>query len=80
MAFHHQPREHCQNLRCKEMYAHEPPDPEREARDAELYGTTESTAFWCLLTQTGRGPDGQAVGGSPCQRGRTCFVGIEDLT
>jgi len=80
MAFHFDPKTHCQNLRCKEMYAHGPRDGEREARDAELYGSYDATAFWCQLTQTARGPDGERVNGGGCGRGRTCFVGLEDLS
>ena len=80
MAFHHDVQAHCQHLRCKDMYAHQAPDPGRESADAELYGKCETTAFWCLVTQTGRGPDGEKVGGAPCRHGRSCFVGIEDLT
>lgn len=80
MAFHHDPRKHCQNLRCKEMYAQAPPDPEREARDAELYGVPDGTAFWCQITQTARGPDGERVKADICSSARSCFVGIEDLT
>jgi len=80
MAFHFDPKIHCQNLRCKEMYASEPRDLEREARDAEIYGVCETTAFWCQLTQTACGPDGQRVAGGACAHGRACFVGIDDVT
>ena len=80
MAFHFEPRTHCQNLRCKEMYAQAPRDPQKEAEEAELYGRYDATAFWCHLTQTGRGPDGQKANGSECCSGRSCFVGIDDLT
>ena len=80
MAFHFKPKNHCQNLCCKEMYAQEPPNPEREARDAELYGVADMTAFWCQLTQTARGPDNERVSAEFCSRQRECFVGIEDLT
>jgi hypothetical protein len=79
MAFHFDPRTHCQNLRCKEMYAREARDPEREAREAEAGGAGDTAAFWCLHTQTARGPDGARVTGTLCASGRVCFVGLEDL-
>jgi hypothetical protein len=79
MAFHFDPKTHCQNMRCKEMYAHEPRDREREAEMARLYGGGSSPAFWCLKTQTARGPDGGRVNDTGCSAGRSCFVGLEEL-
>ena len=79
MAFHFEPKVHCQHLRAKEMYAHEPKDPEREAAVREMYGSCEGTAFWCLLTQTARGPDGERVTKDLCGRARKCFLGIDDV-
>jgi hypothetical protein len=79
MSFHHDPKVHCQNLRAKEMFAQEPRDVAREEALAEEYGAYETTAFWCQLTQTGRGPDGRRANGRECCRARPCFLGIEEI-
>ena len=79
MAFQFDPRIHCQNLRCKEMYARDESDAARAAREAEHGGSSDTAAFWCLHTQTARGPDGARVTGTLCASGRACFVGLEDL-
>ncbi len=79
MSFHFDAKRHCQDLRAKEMFAQEPRDPRREEEIAEIYGTHHGTAFWCRLTQTGRGPDGARVDQDLCCRARRCFTGIEDL-
>lgn len=80
MAFHFEPKTHCQQLRCKEMFASQPRDVEREAEVAALYGTSKATAFWCQTTQTARGPDDQRVDDGRCLAGRRCFVGLDQLS
>ncbi len=80
MAFHFDPKTHCQNIRCKEMYSQAPRDQRWEEEMAEYYGSYDTTVFWCQLTQAGRGPDGERVDSGLCLRGRNCFINVDELT
>ena len=72
----------CIHLRSKQMY-YETASTRSAEHDAEidrLFGSCDTTAFWCQCTQTGRGPDSQISGRVECSKSaRKCFVGIENL-
>lgn len=59
---------HCLKLRTKGMYLHPVVDPD----EATFYDKYDSTAYWCALTQTGFGPDGQPVRPDACCGERRC--------
>lgn len=59
---------HCLKLRTKSMYIQAEVDP----AEATFYDRYDQTAWWCVLTQTGLGPDRQPVGPAACCEGRDC--------
>jgi hypothetical protein len=59
---------HCLRLRTKSMYIAAIVDP----AEATFYDPYESTAYWCVDTQCGFGPDGQPVRADTCCDGRCC--------
>jgi hypothetical protein len=80
MAARFDPTITCLNLRCKQMY-YEVDEPEDGATGEPRSGSCDTAAYWCLRTQTGRGPDEKPVGREACTHGgRTCFEGVAQLT
>jgi hypothetical protein len=59
---------HCMKLRTKSMYINSIVDP----LEATLYDPYETSAYWCVLTQTALGPDRQPVRPDACCAGRDC--------
>jgi hypothetical protein len=59
---------HCLKLRTKNMYVQSIVDPD----EATFYDKYEASAYWCVATQTGFGPDGQPVRPDVCCDGRGC--------
>jgi hypothetical protein len=59
---------HCMKLRTKSMYIQAVVDPAENT----FYDKYDQTAWWCVLTQTGLGPDRQPVGPGTCCEGRDC--------
>jgi hypothetical protein len=59
---------HCQKIRTKSMYIQAVVDPAA----ATFYDSYDQTAYWCVLTQTGLGPDRQPVRPDACCDGRGC--------
>lgn len=73
----------CLKLCSKEMTYERPEDRDaaHEAMIERLYGSCDTRAFWCGITQGARGPDGRVVGLPECSKpGRSCHVGLRDLT
>ena len=69
----------CLHLRCKQMFYKDPADgPDEDERPRT--SSSDTTAYWCQCTQTGRGPDEQRVGREECCSSRTCFVSVTSLT
>ena len=59
---------HCVRLRTKSMYVSAVVDPDERT----FYDSYESSAYWCVDTQSGFGPDGQAVRADVCCGDRGC--------
>lgn len=59
---------HCLKLRTKSMYLQAVVDP----AEGTFYDRYDQTAWWCVLTQTGLGPDRQPVRPDTCCDGRGC--------
>jgi hypothetical protein len=59
---------HCLRLRTKSMYVNAVLDP----AEATFYDPYETSAYWCLETQSGFGPDGQPVRPDICRGTRGC--------
>ena len=59
---------HCLKLRTKRMYLNAIVDPD----EATFCDPCESSAYWCVTTQSAFGPDGQPVRPDACQGGRGC--------
>jgi len=57
----------CNFLTCKEMFM--------EVEGSEPFHSG-SGSYWCALTQTAIGPDGQFVDDQACNSGRGCFSGV----
>ena len=74
----------CLKLLCKEMFYKDMSDTDGLEEDQEverLFGTCDTSMYWCDCTQTGRGPDDQPANKETCSRaGRSCYVGLSDLT
>jgi hypothetical protein len=62
------PGVHCLNLRHKGMYVTTGPDPD----EFTFYDRYDSTAYWCVETQRGFGPDGDPVRPDCCSGERAC--------
>lgn len=59
---------HCLRLRHKGMYVNAIVDP----AESTFYDSYDGTAYWCVSTQTGFGPDGNPVRPEECQSKRGC--------
>jgi hypothetical protein len=59
---------HCSRLRTKSMYLNAVVDP----AESTFYDPYDATAFWCVMTQTGFGPDGEPVRADLCHGERGC--------
>ena len=59
---------HCLRLRTKSMYIQAVLDP----AERTFYDSYDQTAWWCVLTQNGLGPDRQPVRPDDCCEGRGC--------
>jgi hypothetical protein len=51
------------------MYINAVVDPD----EATFYDAYDCSAYWCVMTQTGFGPDGQPVRADLCDSERGCF-------
>jgi len=60
--------EHCLKLRTKSMYINAVVDPD----EVTLYDSYDNSAYWCVSTQTGFGPDGEPVRADLCRGERGC--------
>ena len=58
----------CSNLRTKGMYVQSAVDP----AEMTFYDRYEGAAYWCVMTQTGLGPDRQPVRPDACCGERAC--------
>ncbi len=68
----------CQCLRAKTLF-YEPASPEVLGASAAPSGSERASEvglpegpFWCALTQSLIGPDGQMAGAESCRPGRSC--------
>lgn len=61
---------HCLKIRTKRMYVQTVVDP----AEATFYDAYDTSAYWCVLTQTGLGPDRQPVRPDTCCDGRDCCI------
>ena len=59
---------HCLKLRTKSMYINAVVD----RPDWTAYDSYDQTAWWCVKTQTGLGPDRHPVGPDACCGDRLC--------
>ena len=62
------PGVHCLKIRTKGMYVQSIVDPD----ESTFYDKYEASAYWCAMTQTGFGPDGEPVRPDLCCSGRGC--------
>ena len=79
MANEQERRPPCLDLRFKQMFYRDLNEPlsEYEARQRELYGPSDTNAYWCQRTQTGRGPDEQPVNRAACScADRKCYKSL----
>jgi len=58
----------CLKLRTKGMYINAVVDPD----ESTFYDAYDNSAFWCVTTQTGFGPDGEPVRPDLCCSKRDC--------
>lgn len=59
---------HCEHLRHKGMYVLTVVDQDEH----KFYDPYDATAYWCIKTMRGLGPDGQPVHRDHCQGSRDC--------
>ena len=59
---------HCLQLRTKSMYLNAVVDPGEQT----FYDSYDQTAWWCVKTQTGLGPDREPVNPEACCQHRGC--------
>ena len=59
---------HCLSIRTKSMYIASVVDP----AEATFYDSYEASAYWCVNTHSGFGPDGHPVRPDICCGGRGC--------
>ena len=59
---------HCLKLRTKSMYINAVVDPDAPTS----YDSYDQTAWWCVKTQTGLGPDREPVNPDACCGDRVC--------
>ena len=62
------PGVHCVKLRHKGMYVTAGPYPE----ESSFYDAYDATAYWCVETSRGFGPDGEPVRPDVCCGDRDC--------
>jgi hypothetical protein len=62
------PGVHCIKLRTKGMYVQSVVDPD----EAKFYDAADTAAYWCVMTQSGLGPDREPVRPDTCCGGRRC--------
>ena len=62
------PGVHCLQLRHKGMYVTSGPDPD----EFTFYDKYDATAYWCVQTSRGFGPDGHPVRPDVCCGDRVC--------
>jgi hypothetical protein len=60
----------CHKIRTKSMYINAAVDPP----EATFYDEYDVSAYWCVTTQTGFGPDGEPVRPDVCCQGRQCCM------
>ena len=74
------PLKTCLHLRCKQMfYGAERSEEEQEELETD-YGRCDTTAYWCGLTELGRGPDDEPCSREECSEARRpCFVGVKSI-
>jgi hypothetical protein len=84
MKYPFDPLSTCVHLRCKQMLYGGGKTAEEQEEIDRHYGPCDTTAYWCDRTQTGRGPDDRPSSREECSAkrcaGRSCFVGIGDLS
>jgi hypothetical protein len=59
---------HCLRIRTKRMYVASVVDP----AESTFYDPYEGSAYWCVDTTSGFGPDGQPVRPDVCNGERGC--------
>jgi hypothetical protein len=59
---------HCLRIRTKRMYVSSVVDP----AESTFYDPYEGSAYWCVDTTSGFGPDGQPVRPDVCNGERGC--------
>jgi len=59
---------HCLRIRTKRMYVASVVDP----AESTFYDPYEASAYWCVDTTSGFGPDGQPVRPDVCNGERGC--------
>ena len=59
---------HCLRIRTKSMYVAAVVDP----AESSFYDPYEASAYWCIDTHSGFGPDGQPVRPDVCRGDRGC--------
>jgi hypothetical protein len=59
---------HCEKIRTKGMYIQSIVDP----AERTFYDPYEASAYWCVLTQCGLGPDREPVRPDTCRHDRGC--------
>lgn len=59
---------HCSRMRTKSMYVAAVVDPDERT----FYDPYEASAYWCIDTHSGFGPDGQPVRPDVCCGHRGC--------
>jgi hypothetical protein len=59
---------HCVKIRTKAMYLQSVVDP----AEPTFYDKYDNAVYWCVMTQTGFGPDGELVRPEMCRNGRGC--------
>ena len=59
---------HCLRIRTKGMYVAAVVDP----AESSFYDPYEASAYWCIDTHSGFGPDGQPVRPDVCRGDRGC--------
>jgi hypothetical protein len=59
---------HCLRIRTKSMYVAAVVDP----AESTFYDPYEASAYWCVDTHSGFGPDGEPVRPDLCRGSRAC--------
>jgi len=61
---------HCLHLRHKGMYV--PASAAQHEHELTFLDPYDGSAYWCVYTQRGLGPDGNPVNRESCKDGRAC--------